>query len=112
MRELVFLPDRVGGDELGSADGFVRVGKDSHALQTLADRLLLPRREEVRPDHTMWRGVLALALLLDTWPEQDVRVSALAVDGTASLFSAWVLSARPVQERRDDMHLVLLEKKL
>ena len=109
MRELVFLPDRAGGDELGSADGFVRVGKDSHALQTLADRLLLPR-QEVRPDHTMWRGVLALALLLDTWPEQDVRVSALAVDGTASLFSAWVLSARPVQERRDDMHLVLLEK--
>jgi len=110
MKELVFLPDREGRDEMADTSGFVRIGADGDALQTLSDRLVLPAKENVRTDPAMWRGVLALALLCDAWPGHGVSVKTLTVDGTGSLFSAWVLSARPVQERRDALHLVLLEK--
>lgn len=110
MRELVFLPDREGRDELGSQHGFVRVGADGAALRSLSDRLVLPPKEDKRADVTMWRGVLALALLCDAWPDADASVTTLTVDGTSSLFSAWVLSARPAAERRDALHLALLEK--
>ena len=110
MKELVFLPDREGRDELTNASGFVRLGTDGEALKALSDRLVLPRRENACTDAAMWRGVLALALLADAWPDSGVVVTTMTVDGTASLFSAWVLSARPTQERRDALHLVLLEK--
>ena len=39
MKELVFLPDREGRDDLGQANGFVRAGE---TLQNLADSLVLP----------------------------------------------------------------------
>ncbi len=110
MKELVFLPDREGRDEMADTSGFVRIGADGDALKTLSDRLVLPAKEDVRTDPAMWRGVLALALLCDAWPGHDVSVMTLTVDGTGSLFSAWVLSARPAQERRDALHLALLEK--
>ena len=110
MKELVFLPDREGRDEFASVSGLVRLGADGDTLQKLSDRLVLPAEDDIRPDPAMWRGVLALALLSDAWPQQDVNVKIITVDGTASLFSAWVLSARPVQERRDALHLVVLEK--
>lgn len=110
MKELVFLPDREGRDELSQQHGFVRVGADGAALRSLSDRLVLPPKETTHADATMWRGVLALALLADAWPGEDVTVKTLAVDGGTSLFSAWVLSARPMEQRRDVLHLVLLEK--
>lgn len=110
MKELVFLPDREGRDETANASGFVRLGADGDALAELSARLVLPQKEETRANPAMWRGVLALALLCDAWPECEAAVKIQTVDGTASLFSAWVLSARPVQERRDALHLVLLEK--
>lgn len=110
MKELVFLPDREGRDDLSAASGFVRLGADGEALKALSDRLVLPPKEDVSADSAMWRGVLALALLCDAWPDADVRVEALTVDGASSLFASWVLSARPVQERRDALHLALLEK--
>lgn len=110
MKELVFLPDRVGRDEIGPACGFVRVGADGAALKALSDRLVLPPKAEKHADGAMWRGVLALALLCDAWPDADASIATLEVDGTASLFASWVLSARPDAERRDALHLVLLEK--
>ncbi len=110
MKELVFLPDRVGRDTLTNAAGFVRLGAEDEGLQGLASRLVLPAKEAVRADYAMWRGVLALALLCDAWPEAGLSVSVLTVDGTTSLFSAWVLSARPAEKRRDALQLILLEK--
>ena len=109
MKELVFLPDREGRDDLGQANGFVRVGTDGASLQTLAERLVLPPRETAQNNGAMWRGVLALALLCDAWPEADAHVDVLTVDGTTSLFAAWVLSARPAEERRDALHLAVLQ---
>lgn len=109
MKELVFLPDREGRDELGPASGFVRVGADGAALQNLADRLVLPPKDAKKYDITMWRGVLALALLCDAWPEAATTVDVLTVDGMTSLFAAWVLSARPAEERRDALHLAVLQ---
>ncbi len=110
MKELVFLPDREGRDELADAAGFVRLSADGDALKTLADRLVLPEQAAVHGDQAMWRGVLALALLCDAWPDSGASVATLTVDGGASLFAAWVLSARPLQERRDALHLVLLDR--
>ena len=63
MKDLVFLPDREGREELSAAGGFVRVGADENALQRLADRLVLPVAEERPAYDGKWRGVLALALL-------------------------------------------------
>ena len=108
MKELVFLPDREGRDELGQMNGFVRVGADGASLQTLADRLVLPPQETEKANGIMWRGVLALALLCDAWPEAETTVDILTVDGTTSLFAAWVLSARPAEERRDALHMAVL----
>ena len=106
MKELVFLPDREGRDDLGQANGFVRAGE---TLQSLADRLVLPPKETAKNNMTMWRGVLTLALLCDAWPEADTHVDIITVDGTTSLFAAWVLSARPAEERRDALHLAVMQ---
>ena len=110
MKELVFLPDRVGKDELGQQNGFVRVGPDGVALKALSDRLILPPRENKTSHLPLWRGVLTLALLCDTWPEAEASVSVLRVDGSTSSFAAWVLSARTAQEGNDALYLVVLEK--
>lgn len=110
MKELVFLPDREGRDELSQANGFVRVGADGAALRSLSERLVLPPKEAAQADGTMWRGVLALALLCDAWPDAGASVATLTVDGTTSLFAAWVLSARPAEQRRDVLHLAVLER--
>ena len=42
MKELIFLPDRDGRDEIGDASGFVRVGASADALRQLAARLTSP----------------------------------------------------------------------
>ena len=108
MKELVFLPDREGRDELGAQMGFVRVGADGSALRHLADRLVLPPAEETRTDGALWRGVLALALLCDAWPDADAKISVLTVNASTSTFASWVLSARA--DQAEEIHLVLLEK--
>lgn len=110
MKELVFLPDREGRDDIGQACGFVRVGADGAALKSLSDRLVLPPKAEGNADMTMWRGVLALSLLCDAWPEESASVVSMEIDGKGSLFASWVLSARPTAARHDALHLVLLEK--
>ncbi len=110
MKELVFLPDREGRDETSQQSGFVRVGADGASLRTLADRLVLPHRDDTQANTVMWRGVLTLALLCDAWPESGAKTEIVTVDGTTSLFAAWVLSARPEEERRDALHLAVLEQ--
>lgn len=110
MKELVFLPDRTGRDELTQADGFVRLGAENDSLKALAARLVLPAARSAHTDPTAWRAILALALLCDTWGEDDTCVSVLTVDGTTSLFSAWALSARPEEQRRDAIRLILMQK--
>ena len=106
MKELVFLPDREGRDELGQQHGFVRVGADGAALESLSGRLVLPPGQEKSLDVNKWRGLLALALLCDAWPGTEERVTVMTVDGTTSAFASWVLSAK----RMEQLHLVLLEK--
>ena len=108
MKELVFLPDREGRDELGAQMGFVRVGADGSALRSLADRLVLLPKEQTHTDDNLWRGVLALALLCDAWPDAGVSVSVLTVNAATSTFASWVLSAR--EDQAEELHLVLLEK--
>ena len=108
MKELVFLPDREGRDELGAQMGFVRMGADGSALKSLADRLILPPKEQTHTDENLWRGVLALALLCDAWPDADAKVGVLTVNAATSTFASWVLGAR--EDRAEEMHLVLIEK--
>lgn len=107
MKDLVFLPDREGRDELGPQMGFVRVGADGSALKGLADRLILPPAEDTRTDGTLWRGVLALALLCDAWPDAGALVRVLTVNAATSTFASWVLSARA--DQAEELHLVLIE---
>ncbi|MBQ7137482.1 MAG: hypothetical protein IJO39_00595 [Clostridia bacterium] len=110
MKNLVFLPDRTGRDEMGQQSGFVRVGADGSALSALSQRLVLPPREMKQASPEMWRGVLALALLCDAWPDSGVKPNVLTVEADSSLFASWVLSARPAEEANKPLHLALLEK--
>ena len=110
MKNLVFLPDRTGRDEMGQQSGFVRVGADGSALSALSQRLVLPPREMKQSSPEMWRGVLALALLCDAWPDSGVKPNVLTVEADSSLFASWVLSARPAEEANKPLHLALLEK--
>ncbi len=110
MKNLVFLPDRTGRDEMGQQSGFVRVGADGPALSALSQRLVLPPRETRQSSPEKWRGVLALALLCDVWPDSGVKPRVLTVEADSSLFASWVLSARPAEELGKPLHLALLEK--
>ncbi len=110
MKDLVFLPDRDGRDELSEQPGFVRLYADASSLSALADRLAAPERASAEADAVPWRAVLALALLADVWADCDAKLSVLTVDGTASPFAAWVLAARPAGERNQPVQLVLLER--
>ena len=110
MKNLVFLPDRTGRDEMGQQSGFVRVGADGSALSSLSERLVLPPRETKSTSPDMWRGVLALALLCDAWPDSGVKPNVLTVEADSSLFASWVLSARPAEELGKPLHLALLER--
>ncbi len=112
MKELVFLPDRDGRDELGDAAGFVRMGASAAALGDLAARLTAPSREKqtAAADETLWRSALALALLTDVWAGCGTKLSVVTVDETTSAFASWVLASRPETERGKPMHLLLLER--
>ncbi len=110
MKELVFLPDRIGQDALSAATGFVRLGESGDGLQTLVDRLVLPPEKALHQDAAAWRGVLALALLCDAWPGEGMQVSILPVEAATSPFAAWVLASLPPEEQTGTLHLALLEK--
>lgn len=108
MKDLVFLPDREGRDELTAATGFVRCGADASALGVLASRLTVRKgAAEEAGDSARWRGTLALALLADAWPDEDAKLSVMTVDASTSRFASWLLKARGADE---PVRLVLLEK--
>ncbi|MBE5797665.1 MAG: hypothetical protein E7327_09875 [Clostridiales bacterium] len=105
MKELVFLPDRDGRDELSEQAGFVRLGADASSLDSLVQRLAAPVRATAAVDDTAWRGVLTLALLTDVWADFGAKVTIVPVDMNTSSFAAWVLAS----ERSEQVQLVLLE---
>ena len=112
MKELVFLPDRDGRDEIGDAAGFVRIGATGGELAELAERLAVPagRAEaEVRADDLAWRSALTLALLTDVWAEEETKLTSMSIDEYTTLFASWVLGSRPEKERGEPVHLLLLE---
>ena len=111
MKELIFLPDRDGRDEIGDASGFVRVGASADALRQLAARLTSPAAPvDAAVDGTAWRSALTLALLTDAWPDCGVRLREMTIDGETSAFAACVLAARPEAESGEPLHLLLLER--
>lgn len=110
MKDLVFLPDRDGTDELSSATGLVRCGRDASALSALAQRLTAPVQAKPADDLAAWRGALALALVADAWPEATSRIRVLEITPDTSLFASWVLSARSGGQGSECVRLVLLEK--
>jgi len=110
MKDLVFLPDRDGRDEVSEQPGFVRLYAEASSLSALAERLAVPRADRAVQDDTPWRALLALALLTDVWADCNAKLSVMTVDGKTSPFAAWVLAARPAGERNQPVHLVLLEK--
>lgn len=111
MKELIFLPDRDGRDEIGDASGFVRVGASADALQQLSARLTAPAAPiDTAVEGFAWRSALALALLADAWPECGVQLRDMTLREDASAFAACVLAARPEREKGMPMHLLLLER--
>lgn len=110
MRELVFLPDRDGYDELSGQAGFVRLGADAAALGTLAERLRTPEAAAHGSNGLLWRSSLTLALLMDVWADCGTELKLVTVDASASLFASWVLAARPAAERDKPVHLLVCER--
>ncbi len=111
MNELIFLPDRDGRDEIGSAEGFVRIGAEASDLKELAARLAVPAGSAPETvDALAWRSALTLALLTDVWADCGASLIALAVNEDTSPFASWVLAARPEAERGTPLTLLLLER--
>lgn len=111
MRELVFLPDRDGYDELSGQVGFVRLGADAAALGSLAERLRAPETSAPTSSDLLWRGYLTLALLADVWVDADAVLKLVTVDASTSLFASWVLAARPAAERDKPVQLLVCQRK-
>ena len=89
MKELVFLPDRDGRDEIGEASGFVRVGTSADALGQLAARLTAPAAPaDEASDGAAWRSALTLALLSDAWPDSGTQLRVMTMDADTSAFAA------------------------
>ncbi len=111
MKELVFLPDRDGRDEMGDAAGFVRVGASAASLGELAERLAAPAAASaVRLDEKAWRSAITLALLTDVWPDCGTSLKTLEIGWKTSSFASWMLYARPETEQGKAVHLLLLER--
>jgi len=109
VKGLVFLPDRDGRDEVGNAQGFVRLGASVDDLGPLAERLAVPSRAAAVVNAAAWRSALTLALLTDVWADCGAKVTILTIDGKRSPFSSWVLAARSGAQRGEPVHLVLME---
>lgn len=110
MRELVFLPDRDGYEQLPGQTGFVRLGADASALSVLAQRLRAPVPPAAEGSDLLWRGYLALALLADVWTDAGIKLTLLSVDASASLFASWMLASRPDTERSKPVQLLVCER--
>ena len=113
MKELVFLPDRDGRDEIGDAAGFVRVGTSGDALAKLADRLVAPAtapKHARASDQLAWRSALTLALLTDAWKDCGTTLQVLSIGADKSPFASWVIAAQPEARRGQPVHLLLLER--
>ncbi len=111
MKELVFLPDRDGRDEIGDAAGFVRVGASADALAQLSARLVAPSLASVPADDALaWRSALTLALLCDSWPDSGSRLTVKTIREDTSPFASWVLASRPETEQGEPLHLLLMER--
>ncbi|MBQ2953615.1 MAG: hypothetical protein IJE07_08675 [Clostridia bacterium] len=109
MKELVFLPDRDGRDEIGDASGFVRLGGPENSLGQLAQRLTAPATAEDAPaDALVWRSALTLALLSDA--RSGLRMDVLTIREDTSPFASFVLAAQPEARRGQPVHLLVLEK--
>lgn len=112
MKELVFLPDRDGRDEVGEAAGFVRLGTSAAALGELAGRLASPSVAALdeAQDTAAWRSALTLALLTDVWAGCGSTVTAMTIREDTSSFASWVLAARPESEQGQPVDLLLIER--
>lgn len=112
MKELVFLPDRDGRDEIGDAAGFVRVGATGNELLRLAERLAAPTAEagQAAANDAAWRSALTLALLADAWPDCGMTLQTVTIRADASPFASWVLAAQPEARRGQPVHLLVLER--
>lgn len=86
------------GETMGTMDGDNRV---DNAL-SMRSRLLNKLSEN---DGQLWRGLLAVALLHDTWQE-DSEVTVMTYDGTSSAFAQAALNS----VGRTVLHLVVLRK--
>lgn len=109
MRELVFLPDRDGRDDIGDAQGFVRLGAQENALLHLTQRLTAPRQTSTAEDSLAWRSALTLALLADA-RAGETGLETLTIREDTSPFAAWVLAAQPEARRSQPVHLLLLTR--
>lgn len=85
------------GEAMGASDGS-SCGDDLPARSRLKQRLS-------ENDEQLWRGLLAVALLHDTWQE-DSEVTVMTYDGTSSAFAQAAL----VSVGRAALHLVVLRK--
>lgn len=111
MKDLVFLPDRDGRDEIGDASGFVRLGASGDALQLLTERLAVPAKHAVsRVDVLAWRSALTLALLADAADRDGLHMTALTIREDTSPFASWVLAAQPEAQRGQPVHLLVMER--
>ena len=109
MSRLVFLPDC--GTEISTEnEGLVRQSADTTHLSDLAQQLLFRQEPSASAVDAAYRGAMACALLLDSWQDVSVRVTIMTVDASATCFSQWVTAARPPEERKTPLRLVLLEK--
>lgn len=81
---MIFLPDETDVEWSG---GIGLVSAPMEALQAMA-----ATREASRPEEECWRGMIALCLLADLWPEGP-KVTVKTIAPEASGFAAAVLSA-------------------
>lgn len=110
MRDLVFLPDREGRDELTNTTGFVRLGGERGAFAALARSLVLPGGDVQERGTAAWRGLLATALLWDVWPEAQGELTVIRAEASSSSFAAWVLAAQPTPQERACVQLAVVER--
>ena len=115
------LPDLEGEAELARGIGLVDApehllglladGMDAPEDGVNADVLGAPRRgaRALDRDDGAWRGLVALALLWDTWGETDATLSLREVTGDTP-FSAMVMAALRPSDRGEPLRLAVLRR--
>ena len=110
MSKLLFLPDRNGREKESEGAGLVRLSADTSEMAALAKRMVIRQEtDEITPD-AAYQGAMALALLLDSWQGTDVRLAVRTIDAQKSRFAAWVMAARPMEQRNQPIRLLMLVK--